>query len=86
MEQLKLSDKLALDRTLLANERTFLAYLRTFIGLVGTGAALWKLIDISWAKVISVFLLMAAPIVLIVGIYRYIQTGREIRALAENNE
>lgn len=39
MENLKLSDKLALDRTLLANERTLLAYLRIFIGMVGTSGA-----------------------------------------------
>ena len=81
MEKLTLRDKLAIDRTLLANGRTFLAYFRTFIGLVGTGAALWKLIDIAWAKVISVILLSAAPFVLAVGIYRFLKINNDIQAM-----
>ena len=86
MENLTLRDKLAMDRTLLANERTFLAYLRTFIGLIGTGFALWKLIDIFWARVISVILLAAAPVVLVIGIYRYRKTGRDLKIITESAE
>ena len=86
MEKLTLRDKPAMDRTLLANERTFLAYLRTFIGLIGTGFALWKLIDIFWARVISVILLAASPIVLLYGIYKYRKTGRELQDIIENSE
>lgn len=84
MENLTLRDKLAMDRTLLANERTFLAYLRTFIGLIGTGFALWKLIDLFWARVISVFLLAAAPAVLAIGIYRYYKTGKDLKSVTES--
>ena len=86
MEKLTLRDKLAMDRTLLANERTFLAYLRTFIGLIGTGFALWKLIDIFWARAVSVLLLAAAPVVLVVGIYRYQKTGKDLQAITEDLE
>ena len=81
MEKLTLRDKLAMDRTLLANERTFLAYLRTFIGLIGTGFALWKLIDIYWARVVSVILLAAAPFVLVIGIFRYIRTEKKLKII-----
>lgn len=83
MENFTLRDKLAMDRTLLANERTFLAYLRTFIGLIGTGFALWKLIDIYWARVISIILLTAAPVVLVIGIYRYYKTGKDLKSITE---
>ena len=84
MENLTLRDKLAMDRTLLANERTFLAYLRTFIGLIGTGFALWKLINIYWARVISVILLASAPVVLAIGIYRYQKTGKDLKYILES--
>ena len=86
MEKLTLRDKLAMDRTLLANERTFLAYLRTFIGLIGTGFALWKLIDIYWARVVSVILLAAAPVVLVVGIFRYVKTEKELKIITGTAE
>lgn len=85
MEKYTLRDKLAMDRTLLANERTFLAYLRTFIGLIGTGFALWKLIDIFWARVVSVILLASAPVILAIGIYRYFKTGRELQSIIETS-
>ncbi len=78
---LSLTDQLALKRTQLANERTLLAYLRTFIGLVASGAAMWKLIDMDWAKCIAVFFFSCAPITIGTGFYRFFQQRNNIKNL-----
>ncbi len=69
--KLSLTDRLALDRTQLANERTLLAYLRTFIGLVASGAAMWKLIDMGWARIVAVLFFVCAPITVVAGFCRF---------------
>ncbi|MBQ6372013.1 MAG: DUF202 domain-containing protein [Oscillospiraceae bacterium] len=71
----------AVQRTILANERTVLAYLRTFIGMIGSGAALLKLIDFGWTRPIAVVLIILAPVILITGIVRYINTDRTMHVL-----
>ena len=39
-ESMRISDYLAVDRTIMANERTLLAYIRTSVGLLIAGLAL----------------------------------------------
>lgn len=80
-DKMKLSDSLAVQRTILANERTVLAHLRTFIGMIGSGAALLKLIDFGWMRPIAVVLIILAPVILITGIVRYINTDRTNQVL-----
>jgi putative membrane protein len=79
--KMKLSDSLAVQRTILANERTILAYLRTFIGMVGSGAALLKLIDFEWTRPIAFILIFLAPVILVIGLFRYFNTARTMQVI-----
>ena len=65
-------DYLAMYRTELANERTLLAYFRTFIGTFAAGVGLVKLIDESIYIIIGYILMAISPIILIIGLLRYI--------------
>jgi len=44
-EELKLSDRLALERTLMAADRTLLAWVRTSISFIGFGFTIYKVLD-----------------------------------------
>ena len=72
-------DLLAFDRTYLANERTLLAYVRTFVGLMASGAALLKLFEVTWAHAAALGLLLFAPIILVLGIVRFITIDRRLK-------
>jgi len=45
MDDLPLTDRLAVERTRLANERTLLAYVRTALMIAATGVTLLKLFE-----------------------------------------
>lgn len=77
--ELSTGDRLAFDRTHLANERTMLAYVRTFIGMVSAGIAILKVFDFPWARPIAWVFLAAALPMLAVGIYRYLKTARGLK-------
>jgi len=72
-------DWLAIERTKLANERTFLAYFRTFMVFLGTGLTIIKMhmfVQMEWFGIV---LLVMAPIILAIGIYRLIRVRNIIR-------
>ncbi|RMF02831.1 MAG: DUF202 domain-containing protein [Bacteroidetes bacterium] len=71
MQKLSYTDKLALDRTLLANERTFLAYFRTAIVFLSSAVAILQLDVLQDLRSLAFFLLGLSPILLVVGGWRY---------------
>ncbi len=77
--ELKLSDKLAIERTRLANERTFLAYFRSAIVFSSSGAAILKLDMFEEVKWIGYLLIIIGPILLLIGLLRLIYVKRRIR-------
>ncbi|WP_084625614.1 DUF202 domain-containing protein [Salinimicrobium xinjiangense] len=85
-EELITRDWLAIDRTRMANERTFLAYFRTFIVILGSGVAILRVEILEDMLDLGVFLLIVAPIVLIVGLVRFIYVKRHIRKYYTLNE
>ncbi|QJP34777.1 DUF202 domain-containing protein [Nonlabens sp. Ci31] len=75
---LSLTDKLAIDRTNLANERTFLAYFRTFIVFLSSGFAIIKLdilTDIRW---VGFMLISIAPLLFLIGLFRFLYVKKGI--------
>lgn len=78
-EELITRDWLAIDRTRMANERTFLAYFRTFIVILGSGVAILRVEMLENLFDLGVFLLIVAPVVLVIGIARFIYVKRHIR-------
>lgn len=77
--KLNLTDVLAVERTRLANERTFLAYFRTFIVFMSSGIAILKIEALKELHVIGYYLLVIAPIMLSIGIFRFFYVRRQIK-------
>lgn len=72
-------DWLAIERTKLANERTFLAYFRTFMVFLGTGLTIIKMHMFAQLESFGIVLLIIAPIILAIGIYRLVKVRKLIR-------
>lgn len=73
------SEKLAQLRTELANERTLLAYFRSFIVTLSSGLAILKLEILSNLKSLGVVLTILAPILLIMGLVRFLKTKKKLQ-------
>ena len=79
LSALSLADKLAVERTNLANERTFLAYFRTSIALLAGGITFLGLELLENVSDLGYFLLVLSPGVLITGVVRYRVVQKRIR-------
>lgn len=77
--QLTLNDRLAIDRTVLANERTLLAYARTGLAMGVIGGTAIKFFTPAWATAIGVPFLLGAVAVAGVGARRYARLARHLR-------
>ncbi|GAB2770973.1 hypothetical protein GCM10027275_12110 [Rhabdobacter roseus] len=80
LNALSLADKLAVERTNLANERTFLAYFRTSIALLAGGLTFLGLELLKDVSDAGYFLLVLSPAVLMTGLIRYRVVRKRIRA------
>lgn len=78
---LPLRDRLALDRTVLANVRSFLAYLRTALGFLATGGAFVYFDEAGWMYGTGWALLTLAPVVLIVGLVHFARQRGRLRQM-----
>ena len=76
---LSLSDRLALQRTRLANERTFLTYVRTSLAMLGFGLVLLRLHPVR-AGWLGYAALLGAGAVMLIGVVRFRQRRREIES------
>lgn len=77
-EECYVLDILSITRTHLSNERTFLAYLRTFLGFLTAGAALIKFVADTTFLIFGYVLLFFSAIILVIGIYRFINVRQII--------
>jgi putative membrane protein len=77
--KLSTTDRLAIERTKLANERTFLAYFRTAFALMAGGVTIIRLESLQDMRVIGYFFLIIAPLVLLVGIWRLFSVRKHIQ-------
>ena len=78
-DPLSLSDRLALQRTRLANERTFLTYVRTSLAMLGFGLVLLQLHPVR-TGLLGYGAVTAAALVMLTGWLRFRQRKREIEA------
>jgi putative membrane protein len=77
--ELKLTDKLAIERTRLANERTFLAYFRSAIVFLSSGFAIVKLEMLHEIEWVGYALIIVGPVLLGIGLVRFVYVKRSIR-------
>ena len=82
-EDLITRDWLAIDRTRMANERTFLAYFRTFVVILSSGVAILKVQVLEEMYGLGAFLVIIAPVILLIGIGGFLYVKRHIRKYYE---
>lgn len=80
LDELNLNDALAVERTNLAVERTFLAYFRTAVVFASAGFTIIKVAMLyTQIKELGFALLVVSPLILIVGVVRYIVVYRKVK-------
>ena len=85
-DDLTLRDRLAVDRTVLANERTMLGYVRTAMAFLAMGASFLHFLPGIYPKIAgSVFMAVSLPL-LVVGAVRYLQVRRDLDNVLVNSE
>ena len=67
----RIRDMLAYDRTALANERTLLSYGRTALGLIALAAVIFKFADAETAMIVGSLSLTGAALVMFWGFRSY---------------
>lgn len=70
-KELILREKLALQRTLLANQSTFLSFLRTAMYFFVAGLSIGSLIKTEYSLVIEISFFVSSFLILAVGIFNY---------------
>ena len=77
----RLREHLALERTKLANERTLLAYIRASLYLLVGGIALLQLKEYPRLHWVGYASLVICVLFIIIGIWRYIALERKLKNL-----
>lgn len=73
-----LRDKLALDRTHLANERTLLSYQRTGLYIIAFATAILKLDYFERMRTIGILSAFLAAFIMLLGVIRFFRAKRRI--------
>ena len=77
-KDLILRERLALQRTVLANQSTFLAFLRTAMYFLIAGLSLKNVLKIENSIVIEIALFSVSGIIFIIGIFNYFKHKKSI--------
>ena len=89
-QELKLSDKLAIERTKLAADRTLLAWVRTSLSLIGFGFTIYKVLESVFKPGVStlmrpetprnigLFMITTGTVPLLIMIIQYLRTLKEL--------
>lgn len=70
-KELILREKLALQRTILANQSTFLSFLRTAMYFLVAGISINNLTSIKYGKIIELVFILVSVVLLVIGILNY---------------
>lgn len=77
-KDLILRERLALQRTILANQSTFLAFLRTYMYFFVAGLSLESLLKIDNGFIIEWFLFISSFVIFCIGIFNYFRHKKMI--------
>jgi putative membrane protein len=77
-KDLILRERLALQRTVLANQSTFLSFLRTAMYFLIAGLSLKNVLKIENSIVIEIVLFSVSGIIFIIGIFNYFKHKKSI--------
>ena len=88
--ELKLSDKLAVERTVMGADRTLLAWVRTSISVISFGFTVFKVLEVlqktelgrvfraHTPRNIGIFMILLGTLPLLLAMYQYQQTLRRL--------
>ena len=77
-KDLILREKLALQRTILANQSTFLSFLRSSMYFLVAGVTVSKLVDKDWVVIIEIILISISILLIVLGTINYIRNKKKI--------
>jgi putative membrane protein len=66
-----LREKLALERTAMANERTLLTYIRTSLYFAVAGISVKSVFTVSYSDAVEIIFWLLSGMVLVIGVARY---------------
>lgn len=77
-KDLILRERLAIQRTIMANQSTFLSFLRTSMYFAVAGVSLDQLVKLPGGHIIEYIFLVISAVVLVVGVINYVIQKRKI--------
>jgi putative membrane protein len=83
-KDLILRERLALQRTILANQSTFLAFLRTSMYFFIAGLSLESLLNMTNSIAIEIFFFTSSFIIFLIGIINYFRQKKMINESEKN--
>ena len=84
-DKLNLSDRLAIERTHLANERTFLAFFRSAVFFLGTGISILHINFFEDIPFLGWGFVVLSPLMFLFGLYRLVSVRRFIKKTIQNS-
>lgn len=78
-KDLILREKLAIERTAMANERTFLSFVRTSLYFAIAGITVNSLLNLSYGWFIEILFLVLSLLVLAVGIAKFYSQKKKLK-------
>ena len=78
-KDLILREKLAIERTAMANDRTFLSFVRTSLYFAIAGITVNSLLNISYGWLIEILFLVLSVVILTVGIVKYYRQKKKLK-------
>ena len=78
-DNLNLSDRLAIERTHLANERTFLAFFRSAVFFLGTGISIIHINFFEDIPYLGWSFITLSPFMFLFGLYRLVSVRKFIK-------
>lgn len=70
-KDLILRERLAIERTQMANDTTLLAFMRTALYFSIAGMSVNRLLNVSYGSVIEIVFWSIAIVILVIGLYKY---------------
>jgi|SRR5690606_6905446 len=77
-KDLILRERLAIQRTIMANQSTFLSFLRTSMYFAVAGVSLDQLVKLPGGHIIEYIFLVISAVVLVAGVINYVIQKRKI--------
>lgn len=77
-KDLILREKLAIERTEMANDRTLLSFIRTGLYFAIAGISINELLQLTYGLFLEIFFWVVAVLVVLAGVFKYIRQKRKI--------